>query len=57
MNKNNGTIPNYELVDIQYNSGWIVRGVDPKKRRWTINDPKFPTNEWDIKRWQPHLGK
>lgn len=54
MPANNGTVPPYELVDIEYAGGHIVRGIDPDKRRWTINDPRFRNpNPFDIARWQP----
>lgn len=49
-------MPEYELVDIEYRNGKVVRGVDPEKRRWTLCDPKFggsAGSDFDIARWQP----
>ncbi|MET3710390.1 hypothetical protein ABIC65_001070 [Sphingomonas trueperi] len=60
MPANPGYPPPYELVDIVYQGGWIVRGIEPTKRRWTRNDPRFPNpNPFDIARYQPagaHTG-
>jgi hypothetical protein len=53
MPRNTGSIPAFELVDIEYRNGHVVRGIDPLKRRWTIADHAFGgENEWEIVKWQ-----
>lgn len=53
MPKNTGTPPNLERVDIRYLGGCVDRNVDPTKRRWTLNDPKYPQDyAFTIESWQ-----
>ncbi|WP_198352364.1 hypothetical protein [Sphingomonas sp. MA1305] len=54
MPANTGTPPRHELVDIRFRNGIIVRGIDPAKYRWTLDDPKYPPSfAFDILDWQP----
>ena len=54
MPRNEGIRPPCTRVDIRYEDGLVVRGVDPAKRRWTLNDPAFGgENSYDIAEWQP----
>lgn len=49
MPKNTGTPPPYERVDIKFRNEVVVRGVEPRKYRWTLDDPKFGVGyEFDI---------
>lgn len=41
-------IPAFQSVDIRYFGGKVVLGVEPTKRRWTIQH-----NDFDIKDWRP----
>lgn len=53
MPTNIGTPPNAERVDVKYRNGRIERGIDPAKRRWTLDDPVYPPEwGWDIASWQ-----
>ena len=53
MPKNHGTPPPFETVDICFRNGVVVRGVSPKRYRWTLADRSFPANyDFDIIDWQ-----
>lgn len=52
MPPNTGTPPPHEAVDIKFRNGHIERSQDPKKWRWTIDDPKFGNRDWEIASWQ-----
>ena len=51
--KNHGTPPPFETVDICFRNKVVVRGISPKRWRWTLNDPAYPPNyDFDIIDWQ-----
>jgi hypothetical protein len=53
MPENAGYPPPLERVDVRYRNGRIERSVDPAKRRWTLDDPKYPpAYAYDIVHWQ-----
>jgi hypothetical protein len=54
MPANPGHPPPVELCDVKFRNNTIARSVDPKKYRWTINDPRFPIGTGgEIISWQP----
>lgn len=51
---NAGVSPDEAYVDIVFRCGKVVRTIDPKTYRWTLNDPEYPPDyDYDIERWQP----
>jgi hypothetical protein len=53
MPRNTGEPPAVDVCDIRYRNGRIERAIDPAKRRWTLDDPKYPpAYAYDIVHWQ-----
>ncbi|HIV77023.1 MAG TPA: hypothetical protein H9899_05800 [Candidatus Sphingomonas excrementigallinarum] len=53
MPRNTGTPPPFETVDICFRNKVVVRGISPKRWRWTLNDPAYPPDyDFDIIDWQ-----
>lgn len=51
--RNIGEPPSCEKVDIRFRNDQIVRGVEPRKYRWTLDDRKFGEGyDFDIVDWQ-----
>lgn len=54
MPMNTGFKPDAGRVDIVFRCGQVLRDVDPKSYRWTLDDPEYPARyDYDIQRWQP----
>lgn len=56
MPKNTGKPPKAERVDLLFVNGHVERNQEPGKWRWTRDDPKFGTPDWDILEWQIAKG-
>ncbi|WP_341210732.1 hypothetical protein [Sphingomonas paucimobilis] len=53
MPKNSGTPPPFETVDICFRNKVVVRGISPKRYRWSIGSPDYPPDyDFDIIDWQ-----